>query len=207
MSQASFSTRYMWCLRKDLKEFAPTASRICHVLCPHCEEPTKVLESRSAAAGTTVRRRRHCPSCGHRFTTYERYEPSLFVRKRGGRRQEFDRAKLRGGMVRAAHKRPIAESEIDAIVDRIAAEAEAEGGELPSQRVGEICLDGLRHVDRIAYLQFAAVYKELSDIDEVQAELARMRAELSSREEALFETPVVADSGQAGSVRPKSDPA
>ena len=121
-----------------------------------------------------MRRRRECSSCGHRFTTYERREHApLYVRKRGGERQPFDRAKLRGGLARAAHKRPVSDAEIDAIVDRIESEAERESGELPAQRIGEMCLEGLRSVDRISYLQFASVYKQL-DIEAVRAELARM---------------------------------
>lgn len=97
----------------------------------------------------------------------------LYVRKRDGERQPFDRAKLHGGLARAAHKRPVSDAEIDAIVDRIEAAAERAGGELPAQRIGEMCLDGLRRVDRISYLQFASVYKQL-DIDAVRAELARL---------------------------------
>ncbi|MEK6278342.1 MAG: transcriptional regulator NrdR [Actinomycetota bacterium] len=175
--------------------------------CPHCQATTRVLESRGAEAGAAVRRRRQCSACGRRFTTYERYERLLFVRKRSGDRQAFDREKLHGGLARAAHKRPVPEDEIDAIVDLIAGEVEGAGGELPAQRIGEMCLEGLRRVDRVAYLQFAAVYKELSDIDEVQAELARMRAELPAQDEALFETPVFAGAGGPGSVRSKGDPA
>ena len=131
-------------------------------------------ESRKAEDGASVRRRRECASCSHRFTTYERREHApLFVRKRDGARQPFDRAKLRGGLARAAHKRPVSGAEIDAIVDRIETEAERAGGELPAPRIGEMCLEGLRQVDRISYLQFASVYKQL-DIEAVRAELARM---------------------------------
>ena len=102
-----------------------------------------------------MRRRRQCSSCGHRFTTRERYERALFIRKRGGERQPFDRAKLHGGLARAAHKRPVPAAAIDAIVDRIEAEAEGAGGELAAQRVGELCLEGLHELDWGAYLQFA----------------------------------------------------
>jgi transcriptional repressor NrdR len=114
-----------------------------------------VLESRSSEAGAAVRRRRHCSQCGHRFTTYERYEQSLFVRKRNGRRQPFDREKLRGALARAAHKRPVPEDRIDAITDKVEAALIGAGGEMPSRSIGELCLDGLRDVDRGAYLQFA----------------------------------------------------
>lgn len=123
--------------------------------CPLCEAPSKVLESRSSEAGAAIRRRRECSQCAHRFTTYERYEQSLFVRKRNGRRQPFDREKLHGGLARAAHKRPVAETEIDAITDNVQAALIEAGGELPTGAIGELCLDGLREVDRGAYLQFA----------------------------------------------------
>lgn len=158
------------------------------VRCPHCgAETTRVRESRRAEQGASVRRRRECSSCGHRFTTHERHDRGpLFVRKRGGEREPFDRAKLRGGLARAAHKRPVPAAAIDSIVDGIEAEAEAAGGELAAQRIGEICLEGLRRADRIAYLQFAAVYKQL-DVDQVRAEIAALSA--------------------AGSVRAGSDPA
>lgn len=167
------------------------------VRCPDCAtEETRVRESRRAEKGASVRRRRECSSCGHRFTTYERYERGpLFVRKRDGQRQPFDRAKLRGGLARAAHKRPVPPTEIDAIVGRIEAEAEGAEGELPAPRIGEMCLDGLRRLDRISYLQFAAVYKQL-DVDQVGRELANLAAE-----------PQIPASEPPGSVRPESDPA
>jgi transcriptional repressor NrdR len=174
------------------------------VRCPVCtSEETKVKESRRAEEGASVRRRRECSSCGHRFTTYERYERGpLFVRKRDGERQPFDRAKLRGGLARAAHKRPVGEAEIDVLVERIEAEAERAGGELDAARIGELCLEGLRAIDRVAYLQFAAVYKQL-DVEQVQEELAGLAPESDLPAE---ETPLVAPIGGAGSIRPESDP-
>ena len=123
--------------------------------CPLCESTSRVLESRGSEAGAAIRRRRECSSCGHRFTTYERYEQSLFVRKRNGRRQPFDREKLRGALARAAHKRPVAESEIDSITDSVRVAVAEAGGELPSRAIGELCLSGLRAADRGAFLQFA----------------------------------------------------
>lgn len=126
-----------------------------------------------------MRRRRQCSSCEHRFTTYERYEvQALFVRKRDGGRQPFDRAKLRGGLERASHKRPVRPEAIDALVERIEAEAVRAGGEITAARVGELCLAGLRRIDQVAYLQFAAVYRQLG-VEDVQAELNRLTPELS----------------------------
>ena len=123
--------------------------------CPLCEATSRVLESRSSEAGAAIRRRRQCSDCGHRFTTYERYEQSLFVRKRAGRRQPFDREKLRGALTRAAHKRPVSGAQIEAIASDVEAALVSAGGEMPSRSIGALCLDGLGRVDRGAYLQFA----------------------------------------------------
>ena len=179
-----------------------------HVRCPRCEsESNHVLETRRVDG--SIRRRRECAGCGHRFTTWERSERStLSVRKRSGARQPFDRVKLRAGLLRAAHKRPVDPVRIEALVDGIEAEAERSGGELPAERIGQICLDGLRELDRLAYLQFAAVYKEFGDIEEVQAELAQLRATPPTQRDSLFEeSPDFAGSGAARSVRTVDDPA
>jgi transcriptional repressor NrdR len=147
------------------------------VECPHCQAATRVLESRRAEEGASLRRRRECPGCGARFTTYERRErPALFVRKRDGRRERFDSEKVRAGMRRAAYKRPVTAADIDAIAARIEDEAEAAGGELDGSRIGELCLAGLGNVDRVSYLQYASVYRQLEDVEDVQAELRRLSA-------------------------------
>jgi transcriptional repressor NrdR len=122
--------------------------------------------------GASVRRRRECEACGHRFTTFERYVRELaIVRKRRGGRQPFEVAKLRAGLRRAAHKRPDAEAAIEAIVVAVEEEARA-ADELTTRRIGELCLDGLREADRIAYLRFASVHKQLADLDAISAELS-----------------------------------
>jgi transcriptional repressor NrdR len=114
-----------------------------------------VLESRSAEAGAATRRRRVCSACGHRFTTFERRDaPPLFVRKRDGERQRFDRNKLRAALLRSTHKRQVGADDVEALVDRVAIEIEGAGGELPAQRIGQLCLDGLEQLDYGAYLQF-----------------------------------------------------
>lgn len=138
-----------------------------------------MLESRSSESGAATRRRRECSDCGHRFTTYERQEQSLFVRKRSGRRQPFDRAKLHGALARAAHKRPVSEAEIEAIADSVQAALAEADGELESEAIGELCLERLREVDRGAYMQFAGT---------------------------LPQSPEFAGSLGAGSVRSKSNP-
>lgn len=103
---------------------------------------------------------------------------SLFVVKRDGRRQPFDRVKLRGGLERASHKRPVRPEAIDALVDRIEAAAIRGGGEITAAKVGDMCLSGLRRIDQVAYLQFAAVYRQL-DVDDVQAELDRLAPKMT----------------------------
>ena len=125
--------------------------------CPRCDaSTTSTLETRKAEDGNAVRRRRQCSECGHRFTTYERREPEpLEVIKRDGHREPFDREKLLSGLVRASHKRDVDPRDLDLIVDRIEEAGRAEGGALSAERVGELCLEGLRELDHGAYLQFA----------------------------------------------------
>ena len=129
--------------------------------CPSCERATRVLESRQAEGGTAVRRRRECPKCGGRFTTYERREPEpLYVIKRDGERQRFDDTKLRAALLRAAHKRPVEPAAIEAVVGRIEAELARAGGELAAPAIGELCLAELRALDTGAYLQFAGTLEQ-----------------------------------------------
>jgi transcriptional repressor NrdR len=123
--------------------------------CPRCEQPTRVLESRRAEGGAALRRRRACSACGHRFTTFERrVRPPLRVRKRDGKSQRFDRAKLRAALLRATHKRQVSPADVEALVEQVAIAIEAAGGELEAERIGELCLAGLEELDRGAYLQF-----------------------------------------------------
>ncbi len=119
-----------------------------------------------------MRRRRECSECGYRFTSFERYaDAPAAVRKRDRSLQAFDPDKLRAGLARAAHKRDDAESAIESIAARV--EGEARGlAEISSRRIGELCLVGLRESDRIAYLRFATVHKQLADLDALSAELS-----------------------------------
>ena len=123
--------------------------------CPRCEKPSRVLESRRAEGGAAIRRRRECSACGHRFTTFERRDAEpLHVRKRDGSRERFDRTKLRAALLRSTHKRQVGAEEVEALVGRVEREIAAAGGELGAERVGELCLEGLRDIDHGAYLQF-----------------------------------------------------
>ncbi len=128
--------------------------------CPRCDSSTGTLETRKAEGGS-VRRRRECSACGHRFTTYERAVPeTLVVVKRDGRRQPFKREKLRSGLVRASHKRDVDPRRLEEIVEGVEKVARDEGGELSAARIGELCLAGLAKLDRGAYLQFAGTLAE-----------------------------------------------
>jgi transcriptional repressor NrdR len=125
------------------------------VRCPFCSSSsTRIVDSRPSEA--EVRRRRQCEECGERFTTYERVEaPPITVVKRDGSRQPFDRDKLLGSLNRASHKRDVDPRRLSLIVDGVEKEVRDKGGELSAHRIGELCLDGLRKLDRGAYLQFA----------------------------------------------------
>lgn len=134
------------------------------------------MESRPAENGGAVRRRRECEWCGHRFTTFERLAPTAaVVRKRDGSRQEFEPAKVRAGLERAAHKRPAAESALEGIATTVGLEAQS-GRELTTRRIGELCLAGLRDVDTVAYLRFATVHKQLADTEAIRAELLALES-------------------------------
>ena len=123
--------------------------------CPRCQQPTRTLETRAAEVGAAVRRRRECSSCGHRFTTFERRSPEpLYVRKRDGARQRFDRTKLRAALLRSTHKRQVGANDVEALVGRVELAIATGGGELGAERIGELCLEGLRELDYGAYLQF-----------------------------------------------------
>jgi transcriptional repressor NrdR len=160
-----------------------------------------VVDSRLSEPGDAVRRRRRCESCDRRFTTYERYDQGpLYIRKREGARQPFDRAKLLAGLERAATKRPVEREQLEALVDRIVAELRAEGGTPDTGRVGELALRGLKQLDRVAYVRFASVYRQFEDVEEFEAELERLEAEPPLQKEHLF-TPQAAVAEPAGGRR------
>lgn len=139
--------------------------------CPHCGSlDDKVIESRSLARGDCTRRRRECISCGYRFTSYERIEEKPFmVIKRDGRREPFDRAKLDRGIRRAVEKRPVSMSSLENIladIEDTAAIAGKETNEVSSTAIGKMVLERLYAMDKVAYIRFASVYKEFSNLDE-----------------------------------------
>ena len=144
------------------------------VLC--ASSSTQVVDTRPAADG--VRRRRECERCGGRFTTYERAEqPRVTVIKRGGSRERFDRQKLVRGLARAAGGRPVSEEQLDAIADWVVRELRAVGGEVPAEQVGDLAERGLARVDPVSAIQFASVYRNLADLDELEAVVRRFKDE------------------------------
>lgn len=142
--------------------------------CPFCTSTdTQVLETRDAA--DALRRRRQCTGCGQRFTTYERVEAlALCVHKRDGRREPFDRDKLMRGLVHAAVKRPLSLEDLEAVVDAVAGALRGGGGEMESDRIGELALGELRQLDPVAGVRFASVYRNFADATEFAAELERL---------------------------------
>ena len=140
--------------------------------CPYCQyEDSKVIDSRGVNEG--VRRRRECLSCGARFTTYERLQTNSFlVAKKDGRREEFSRDKLTNGIRKACAKRPVANEDIERLVDRIEEELHQLGRiEVPSATIGGLVMGHLRELDRIAYIRFASVYREFADVESFKQEI------------------------------------
>ena len=132
------------------------------------------MDSRPAEAGETIRRRRECPDCSNRFTTYERREVSLVVRKRDGSVQPFVAAKIITGISHAMADRPADPGAVEALVREVESWAQETGPEVSSDEIGRRVLDGLRAIDEIAYLRFASVHKEFSDASDFHREMAAM---------------------------------
>ena len=145
--------------------------------CPKCEAAaTRVIDSRDLENGSTIRRRRECEACGHRFTTYERPEGArLLVVKRDGSRQEFEREKLRAGLLKALQKRPVTLDRVEAAIDDIESQLRARGdAEVPSTEIGRMATEALRDLDQLAYIRFASVYHAYDDIETLQREVDRL---------------------------------
>jgi len=145
--------------------------------CPRCEETgTRVIDSRDLEAGSTIRRRRECEACGYRFTTYERPEGArLAVVKRDGSREDFDRDKLRAGLLKALQKRPVTLDRVEAAVDTIETALRSRGdAEIASTDIGRLATDSLRDLDQLAYIRFASVYHAYDDIETLQREVDRL---------------------------------
>ncbi len=148
--------------------------------CPFCGfSESKVIDSRPADEGSSIRRRRECLSCGKRFTTYETVESlPMVVVKKDGSRQSFDRSKVLGGMIRACEKRPVPLAELEKIAGEIEQDLQnSMEREVRTADIGERVMDRLRAVDQVAYVRFASVYRQFKDIDTFMAELNKLLAE------------------------------
>jgi transcriptional repressor NrdR len=144
------------------------------VKCPACANmENKVIDSRTNKEGDIIRRRRECLSCQERFTTYERLEKSLpFIVKKDGRREEFNREKILDGVKKACQKRPISIEKIDALVDRVEQYFVDQGEkEISAVAVGEKVVKEIYHLDDVAYVRFASVYRSFKDVNEFMVEL------------------------------------
>ena len=145
--------------------------------CPFCSsENTRVIDSRPADDNNSIRRRRMCDECGKRFTTYEKVETiPLIVIKKDNNREQYDRAKIEAGVLRACHKRPISANDINKLIDEVETEIfSREEKEIPSDETGEIVMDKIKDLDDVAYVRFASVYREFKDVNTFMSELKKM---------------------------------
>ncbi len=148
--------------------------------CPYCGQlDSKVVDSRPAEEGTSIRRRRECLACQKRFTTYETVESlPLVVVKKDGSRQTFDKRKVLNGMIRACEKRPVSISTLESIADQIEQSIQnAMEREYRTDKIGELVMEHLKKVDEVAYVRFASVYRQFKDINTFMNELNKLLQE------------------------------
>ncbi len=172
--------------------------------CPYCAcEDTQVKDSRPSEENTAIRRRRICPDCGGRFTTFERVQlRELTVLKRSGRKVPFDRDKLMGSIAVAIRKRDIAPERVERMVSGIVRQLEASGeSDIPSSRIGELVMEALRGLDPVAYVRFASVYRDFREAADFQGVLGEIAAAVSLPAEPTA-GPGEATSEPSGGARP-----
>ncbi len=148
--------------------------------CPYCGfNESKVIDSRPADEGSSIRRRRECLSCKKRFTTYETVENlPMVVIKKDGSRQSFEKRKVLGGMIRACEKRPVSMGELEKIADEIEQDLQnSMEREISTELIGEQVMTRLKKVDEVAYVRFASVYRQFKDIDTFMSELNKLLAD------------------------------
>ena len=145
--------------------------------CPYCYTPeSKVIDSRPADNGMSIKRRRECPSCGRKFNTYEKVEDiPLRVIKKDGSRQSFDKLKILNGVTRACEKRPVTSEEIEQLVNGIEAQVYNKSNkEITTLEIGEMVMEGLKELDDVAYVRFASVYRQFKDVNTFIDELQKL---------------------------------
>lgn len=144
--------------------------------CPYCNHPdTRVIDSRPAEDGNSIRRRRSCDVCGKRFTTYEKVETiPLIIIKKDNNREQYNRGKIENGILRACYKRPVSAEAIQHAIDRIETKIfNQEAKEIPSSMIGELVMEELKELDEVAYVRFASVYREFKDVNTFMDELKK----------------------------------
>ena len=147
------------------------------MMCPFCGQKTdRVIDSRESKEGDLIRRRRQCLSCERRFTTYERSdEIPYMVVKKDGRREKFDRQKILNGLLKACEKRPVSMAKLAELVDEVESKlADTADREMPTTKIGEILMERLRGLDKIAYVRFASVYRDFQDVEALFDELKHL---------------------------------
>ena len=145
--------------------------------CPYCSATdTRVIDSRPAEDGSSIRRRRCCDECGKRFTTYEKIETiPLIVIKKDNNREQYDRAKIESGILRACYKRPISAADIQKTIEKIETEIiSREEKEIPTSVIGEIVMEKLKELDEVAYVRFASIYREFKDVNTFMSEIKKI---------------------------------
>ena len=148
--------------------------------CPYCgKDNTRVIDSRPADDGDSIRRRRECDECHKRFTTYEKVETiPMIVIKKDNNRETYDRAKIEGGVFRACHKRPVSAAQIEAMIDDVEASIfSKEEREISSRQIGEMVMEKLKELDEVSYVRFASVYRQFKDINTFMEELKKILGE------------------------------
>lgn len=145
--------------------------------CPYCANPdTRVIDSRPAEDGNSIRRRRSCDVCGKRFTTYEKVETiPLIIIKKDNNREQYDRGKIESGILSACYKRPVSAEDIQKTVNNIETKIfSLEEKEIPSSTIGELVIEELKTLDEVAYVRFASVYREFKDVNTFMDELKKL---------------------------------
>jgi transcriptional repressor NrdR len=163
----------------DIARLHYVAVDLSNMRCPKCgNQDDKVIDSRASREGSTIRRRRECLQCSHRFTTYEAIEhEGLMIVKRDGRREEFSKEKLLAGIKKACQKRPISPKVIEELVENITDEiSDKYEREVPGMAIGERVMEGLRQIDKVAYVRFASVYRRFEEATEFVREVKRLEA-------------------------------
>lgn len=147
--------------------------------CPYCNSPdTRVIDSRPAEDGSSIRRRRSCDVCGKRFTTYEKVETiPLIIIKKDNNREQYNRGKIERGVIQACYKRPVSAEAIQKTVEQIETKVfNLEAKEVSSSQIGEIVMDELKELDEVAYVRFASIYREFKDVNTFMEEIKKILA-------------------------------